>query len=252
MASHPDVTYVEEPLNLRDDGPARYTFQHVAREEPEPFLGHVRRHIGAVSPRRALLKDPMALMAADWLADTFGMKVIVLIRHPAALASSLKVLGWFHPWDHFLDQPALLEGRLKAFEPEMRALHARRPNVVEDAALVWRVCHRVIRQYQAERPEWTFVRHEDLSRDPLGGFGRVFRAVGLEFTAACQASVTWHSVQAARTLDVTAAGDPYDVVRDSASNLLHWRNRLTTADLDLLRPAVDDFTHFYPEPEWAF
>ena len=43
-------------------------------------------------------------------------------------------------------------------------------DVIDDAKLVWRICHRVIREYQAEHPEGLFVRHEDLSTDPLGGF----------------------------------------------------------------------------------
>ena len=43
---------------------------------------------------RPLLKDPIAIMSCEWLAETFNMDVIVVIRHPAAFVASLKVAGW--------------------------------------------------------------------------------------------------------------------------------------------------------------
>src|SRR5439155_664004 len=41
---------------------------------------------------RPLLKDPIAAFSASWLARTFGMATVVVVRHPGAFASSLKRL----------------------------------------------------------------------------------------------------------------------------------------------------------------
>ena len=49
------------------------------------------RRFGAVGAR-PLLKDPIAVLSAPWLADTFDMEVIVLIRHPAAFVNSVAAL----------------------------------------------------------------------------------------------------------------------------------------------------------------
>ena len=36
-----------------------------------------------------LIKDPIALMSAEWLADRFNINIVVIIRHPCAFVSSL-------------------------------------------------------------------------------------------------------------------------------------------------------------------
>jgi hypothetical protein len=250
IASNPRIGYVDEPLNLHEGGPSAFVFQHVDRANEARFANFMQREIEAVAPRRALVKDPIALMSADWLAQRFNMRVVVLIRHPVPFVSSIKVLDWYHPWKDFVAQPVLMEKRLSAFESEFRALAQKPGGVIEDARLLWRVCHRVIRQYQVEHPEWIFLRHEDLSRDPLGGFAALFPALGVEFTSESEAYVVEHSLSPSVAGDVTRDGDPYSVTRNSAANLWHWRLRLTPAEIASVSHDLEDLEHFYPEAEW--
>ncbi len=252
IASHPEICYIDEPLNLHDGGPAKFSFEYVHGANERAFADYVNQAMTRCAPRRPLVKDPIALMSAEWLARTFGMKVVVLIRHPAAFASSYKVLDWRHDWNDFLVQPLLMETRLREFAPEMRALAHTPAGLIEDANLLWRVCHRVIRQYQAEHPDWIFARHEDLSRDPASGFATLFAALDVDFTDQCRASIDENTLAAPTATDVTRTGDPYSVRRHSATNLWHWKERLTEDELTRLRPHLDDFAHFYPEPEWQF
>src|SRR4029077_14652741 len=69
---------------------------------------------------RPLVKDPMALFSAEWIAETFDAQVVVIVRHPAAFASSIKLDGWAHPFSHFLNQPALMEDHLSSFDEEIK------------------------------------------------------------------------------------------------------------------------------------
>ena len=41
-----------------------------------------------------LLKDPIALLSAPWLARRFGYRPLVVVRHPAGFVSSLVRVGW--------------------------------------------------------------------------------------------------------------------------------------------------------------
>jgi hypothetical protein len=43
------------------------------------------------STARTVIKDPIAIMSAEWMYENFDLDIIVLIRHPAAFVSSLKV-----------------------------------------------------------------------------------------------------------------------------------------------------------------
>ena len=73
--------------------------------------------------RRAtpLMKDPIALFSAEWLADTFDMRVLVMIRHPASFATSIRRRGWRHRFADFLEQPLLMRDLLAPYADEIRA-----------------------------------------------------------------------------------------------------------------------------------
>src|SRR5205085_10560791 len=130
----PSVCYIHEPFNLHYrpglcTATFPYWFTYVTQEneaasyEPLKDTLAFRFHIGREFPalrcrslryagrmlnnfkrfsinrlRHAtpLLKDPIALFSAEWLASRFDMNVIVMIRHPAAFASSLRRLNWAH------------------------------------------------------------------------------------------------------------------------------------------------------------
>jgi len=50
---------------------------------------------------RPLIKDPIAIFSTEWLCKKFNMKVLVMIRHPAAFCSSLKIKNWAFNFNHF-------------------------------------------------------------------------------------------------------------------------------------------------------
>lgn len=58
------------------------------------------------SEARPLLKDPIALFSAEWIAKRFDAQVIITVRHPAAFAHSLQRAGWTHDFSSFTEQPA--------------------------------------------------------------------------------------------------------------------------------------------------
>src|SRR4029079_14970877 len=78
--------------------------------------------------RRPLMKDPIALLSAEWLAATFDMDVVVLIRHPAAFAASLKRLGWKHSFATFIQEGRVPEV-VRPYEAEIRQ-QAERPGEI--------------------------------------------------------------------------------------------------------------------------
>ena len=131
---------------------------------------------------RPLIKDPIAIMSADWIASKFNMDVLVLIRHPAAFAGSLKKTNWFFPFSHFLKQPSLMNSHLYPFEAEIRTFAKKKQDIIEQAVLLWKIIHYMILKYRAEHRDWIFIQHEDLSQDPLHYFRILFGRLNLEFS----------------------------------------------------------------------
>jgi hypothetical protein len=276
IASHPRVAYVEEPFNahVRAECPARHMWHLVTEEDEEPFrayigqlldfrdgpgtgrrpladaafgslLGLWRRLRGA----RPLLKDPIALFSAEWLADTYGMDVVVLIRHPAAFASSLKRLGWTFPFPDLLAQPRLLQDHLAPFEDDIRRVHAAPDDVIDHAILIWRILHYTILKYRLRRPDWVFVRHEDLSLRPVDEFRALFARLGLDFRPEVRRTIEAHTSR--ENAREAPAGAVHELRRDSRANVWNWAQRLRPDEVARVRAGTEDLARrFYPEARW--
>ena len=129
LAVAPAVVYIEEPFHIvHDSGTcgAQFAkwFTYICTENEAEFATHLRKtttlrynlrrkiqssHEMAelrdgireaarfwwyrMGGARPLLKDPIAIFSAEWLATTFGTDNIVLIRHPVGFAGSLKSRG---------------------------------------------------------------------------------------------------------------------------------------------------------------
>ncbi len=197
--------------------------------------------------RRPLMKDPIALLSADWLAATFGMDVVVLIRHPAAFAASLERLGWRHSFATFFDERGRLPDVIAPFEAEIRAQAERPGDALAQAALLWRLLYHAVDGYRERHPDWVFLRHEDTSLDPAGTFERLYDRLGLELTPAARAEIE----QSSAADNPSELPTPHAVALDSAASLGRWRDQLTPEEVETLRERTRDvWPRFYAESDW--
>lgn len=276
LALDPSLIYVHEPFNLDARKPTMrarpaHWFEHVTRENEGALLESmaevvrgdfpVRRQSVAdrlaerIRPHRVLVKDPIALLAAPWLADRFGFQVVVLLRHPAAFASSLKRLDWRFDFDNLADQPLFLRDLAGPFAPEIRALAVRQrmgqrePDIIDQAILIWNVLHHVIAGYRDQHPDWTFLRNEDVSEAPVEHFRRLYAAFGLRWTDAIE-----RQVEAGSGEDAPAEVDVADrnvTVRNSRAARWTWLHRLTPEEQERVREGTQAVAaQFYSERDW--
>jgi Sulfotransferase family len=197
---------------------------------------------------RPLLKDPLAVFSAEWLASRFRVQPVVLIRHPAAFVSSLKRLGWLHPFDHFLAQPLLMRDMLSTYQSIVEEFAALQRPLVEQAILLWKLIHHTILQYRKRHPEWIFVRHEDLSRNPLQRFEEIFSRLGLSFTERIRARI----LQATSDTNQAEPHNHMQLNRASRAGIWNWRQRLSEKEIDRIRTAVEPVSReFYDDADWG-
>jgi hypothetical protein len=193
-----------------------------------------------------LLKDPIALFSAGWLADTFSMDVVVLIRHPAAFVNSLMRKGWDHPFSHFTEQPELM-AQLEPYRHELERFAAHEQPLFDQAVLLWLVIHERIRTYEERRP-WTFLRHEDVSREPVTRFRALYDTLGLTWTDGVRATIEAHS----------GAGNPGDTDdpaahrRESAAVITSWKRHLSPDEIRTIRARTEQLAaRWYGDDDWA-
>ena len=183
----------------------------------------IRQMVWRLRRRAPLMKDPLAFFSAQWLAERFDLKPVVMIRNPVAFVGSIKAANWYHSFDDFLSQPLLMRDHLGPFEAEMRDQRSRGGDIVDNAILLWNIIYHVARRYREVQSQWLFVTHEELSRQPLKGFGVIFEYAGVPYTEKLRSAVL-------STTDSSNHASRYglhEIRRDSRSNLDTWRTRLT-------------------------
>ena len=193
--------------------------------------------------RVALLKDPIALFSTEWLAKTFGMEVVVLIRHPAAFVESVKRKNWDFDFREFARQPMLMENMLSPFSAEIDQFIRQKQSILLQACLLWRIFYHVVYQYQLRySDQWYFYRHEDLSTHPVTSFRQLFQQVGLTFSPKIAEKVIQYS---------TSRNMMSEVQRDSRSNAWKWKTLLSRSEIDQIRHNTEHIAeHFYTNAEW--
>jgi hypothetical protein len=198
---------------------------------------------------RPLMKDPIAVLAAPWLAREFGMQVVVMIRHPGAYAASLRRLNWTHDFSHFLDQPGLVDDLVPGLRHDIEEFARRPPDVVDQAALLWDIVYTVVDRYRAAHPDWIYVRHEDLSTSPSAGFEAMCGRLGVAYSA----GVARFVAETTSASNPAEAGDGvvHALHRHSAASVRTWQERLTPDEVARVRARTErTAAAFYPESEW--
>ncbi|NNE34123.1 MAG: hypothetical protein HKN13_02735 [Rhodothermales bacterium] len=199
-----------------------------------------------------LLKDPIAIFSSEWLAERLGMNVVVMIRHPAAFVSSIvarnKKENWRFDFKNMVEQPLLIEHLLKEFEPDILEFLNSDGDIVDESILLWSIIHAVIAQYRDNHPEWTFLRHEDVSRRPEEIFQNLYEQLGLEWTAEIRQFVQESTRGSNATTENTHA---FNTVRDSSANLSAWKRILTQAEIDRIEAGTRRVAaQFYSDEDW--
>jgi hypothetical protein len=202
---------------------------------------------GSLHGQRALVKDPFAVFSMPWFAKKLNCKVVITVRHPAAFASSLKRLNWNFDFKDLLDQPLLMRDHLDIYREEMGGINTE--DVIGQASLLWKLIYRSVHEARSLNPDFILVRHEDLSRDPAGGYRDLYAKLGLDFTQKVEKII----------LNSSSSGNPRELSRkkvhavklDSRANMDNWKKRLTEDEVKRIREMTKDVSPlFYPDGEW--
>jgi len=282
LATAPHIAYIQEPFNIGINIGTIPTilplwFQNITDKEAElyksifedlmqykyPLINNINktkslRHAAQIvkgqglflwykmNNRIPLLKDPIAIFSAEWLSATFDMNVVVLIRHPAAFCSSLKIKDLQFDFSN-LQQESLINGRLLKYKDEIQEYSTNKKDLIDQAILLWNIIHHTINIYKSKHPEWIFVRHEDLSKNPIDEFQDLYNKLNLQFTDTVKT----------RILKSTGNHNPVEqkskneFVRDSKKNIYNWKKRLTKQEIDYIKDETSEIAPlFYSETEW--
>ena len=127
--------------------------------------------------RRRLIKDIRANLLLGWMRENFpGMPIILLLRHPCAVAVSRLALGWRDNLSEMMQQEELVEDFLGPVEAEIRAAR----DAFERHVFSWCIENYVpLRQFGPEEMYLAF--YENFVVHPESEIRRLFAFLGEDY-----------------------------------------------------------------------
>jgi len=285
LAASGQTTYIHEPLNVHHRpgvlrAPVKYWYAYLCAQNETDYLPALQETIqlryhtladmkslrsardalrmgrhwsiflrGRLLSQRSLLKDPFAVFSAPWFARRLGCQVVITVRHPAAIVSSLKRLNWPFDFNNLLNQPLLMQDWLEPFRVEIERIVREPADIIEQGSLLWKIVYQVVAEYRQQSPEFLLVRHEDLSMDQVQGFEALYGCLGLKFTRRAQKIIRESS---SSENPKEQSGRSFNSVRlDSLANLDSWKRHLAADDIRRIRRITEEvFAFYYPDQDW--
>lgn len=129
-------------------------------------------------PRKRLIKDIRAQLILKWIKSNFPeIPIILLLRHPCAVANSKLKLGWDTHLTDFLGQDELMEDFLKPFKTELENCK----DVFDKHIFMWCV-ENYVPLKQFNKGEILVVFYEDLCRKSQEKIKQIYSFIEEDFS----------------------------------------------------------------------
>ena len=113
---------------------------------------------------------------------------------------------------------------------------------VEQAILLWNIIYSFIGKMRIKHPEWLYIRHEDLSTDPLGYFKK-------EFDNKIKDKIKMFSDSSNPA--EAENGIAHQLKRNSYENIKNWQHRLDINEIDKIKEKTQNvYSEFYSYNDW--
>lgn len=182
-------------------------------------------------PSRLLVKDVHVSLATAWIDRLVRPAVVIVLRHPCAVAASWLRLG-YNPacmLDRIRSQPNLLADFLQPWAELLR-----RPQTPsEQIGAIWGAIYRVLLRQQQTHPDWLLVSHEEICGDPRVAYQQCFRQLHLHWTRKA-GMLLLKSTSA-------DAGQPYTPRHISHQEPRKWKTELTLDQIEQVRRFTGPF-----------
>ncbi len=221
-------------------GPGSLNRIHEGRPDPVTWLAAMvgrdprrQKANGHDSSTRLVVKSIHAQLATEWLASTFDVEMLLLLRHPANVLASWMELNLKDARNSTLEtRPEIRSRYLKPWGVPLPG-----PDPVE--RMSWRIGLLVaaLEDASSRHPEWHLRTHERLCLDPSGEFRQLYTELGLEWGEATEQFLEGHNVP----------GSGFTVNRVASELSDSWQRRLDDEQLATLRRVLA----WFPITTWT-
>ncbi|MAC94165.1 MAG: hypothetical protein CMC96_01555 [Flavobacteriales bacterium] len=216
LDSYRSVNYGNLQDFLKKSPTLKIAIKGVVKELTKPFF------------KKMIFKDPLALLAAEWIYNNFNSKVIIIVRHPCAVVESHKSRGWRFSFNHLLNQDDLKE-ELEPFMDRINKLSNTEDDCIERAAIWWAILNKRVLSYLnefSENKNWVFVSHEFLLQSPENNFKTLFKKLDLVYSKKVERFINKSTTLSKR--------NESNLVRNHEELIHKWKRKLSKEEQSLV------------------
>ncbi len=174
-----------------------------------------------------VVKSVHAILSLPWIERYFDPKIVVILRNPLNVIASYLRMGIKDSLRNIFIQGSLARDYLSEHRDVIQADE----NAVRQMAAQIGGIYKVIEEQLKEHPRWVVVRHEDLCRDPIGTYRRLYQHLDLEWTQ--------------RVVDVIQAsnrpGQGFITQRVAQAEIDKWRSELAPSQVREVQEIIRAF-----------
>lgn len=197
--------------------------------------------------KAAVVKDPTGNLLSEYLYVHFGVKPVIVIKHPVSFIASLKRVNWLSHLGQIGDQPYLVEDY---FADETDFLSKKWADPVSRAAGYWRAVHKVLLAQVNKYPDWQAITHEELSQDPVTVFNHLYKVLELPWSESVKRKIL-KLTRGSRSAQ-PREGVVQDFKRNSADIFKMRRESLSLEERRAIFEVVQDVAlRIYPRESFA-
>jgi len=139
-----------------------------------PFTDFLIRNSGI------LIKDVHICLAVEYISKIFNPHIVILIRHPCAMAQSWKRMNLEIPFriETLLSQDSLVKDFLEPFSKHLKS----RDDYFFSFGGYWGASYYVMWKLTQQHPEWVWANHDDLCINPIEKFSSLLQNLGIQPT----------------------------------------------------------------------
>ena len=197
--------------------------------------------------KAAVVKDPTGNLLSEYLYLHFGVKPVIIIKHPTSFIASLKRVNFWPNPSKLNDQPHLIEDY---FFDEAEFINRDWSDPVLAAAAFWRIVYKVLLTQANKYPDWQVVTHEKLSQEPVSVFQNLYQVLDLPWSQSVKAKIL-KQTQGNRSAEAKK-GIVQDLRRNSANIFKIRRDSLSPEERRAIFEVVKDVAlQIYPKESFA-
>jgi hypothetical protein len=192
---------------------------------------------------RILIKDPLAALSSNYLAEEYNLDVIVIIRHPAAYFTSMKKLRWGVDSSNFLKQQLLMKDYLNSFKSQLESSK----KLIERAVMEYLCVNTVLENYRKKNKRFMLVRFEDLCLNPIQQIKKIYEQLSLDYSEKVEQVI----INYTSDKNIIFSENVSDIKRNSKRLVNSWKDILSDEEVGFIRDKTYPFAKkYYDDFTW--